>query len=408
LTGGAPTAYVSPPTADGIVSNSEMEGMIFTTNALGGTYIYFRQAAATLNLTGLDDCKVYWLYYDWNGGTPQYAATATRTDVHEYDQFTIGRAWRSGNIVEIQSTGHNLYDKDRRAHNRLILKYGNMDRNSGAVISAHATALRLACTAGSWYCANHPFTTAEANTFHVWYKSGSATWVESSEITLFSDIFNGAAATVYESYQDGNDLGTITGNNYGCHWIFTCPEGEMYVLLGTASYPNIGSVQDCTIPTSLPPYLVNWGKFIGRVVCQEEGAAFYSVESVFSNVFMLSATVEHNSTGGLNVGDYKHLTAAEHGGLHTQNTDTALGAQTENLDMNTHKIVGVVDPATDQEAATKKYVDDNAANLDYVPIATSGDYTIPTAKSFIGGDEFSIDGTDTLSIEGTGRMILVG
>ena len=45
-------------------------------------------------------------------------------------------------------------------------------------------------------------------------------------------------------------------------------------------------------------------------------------------------------------------------GAHTQNTDTALGVQSENLDMNTHKIVNVVDPTANQEAATKKYVDD--------------------------------------------------
>ncbi|MFX0084301.1 MAG: hypothetical protein ACFFAU_01405 [Candidatus Hodarchaeota archaeon] len=45
---------------------------------------------------------------------------------------------------------------------------------------------------------------------------------------------------------------------------------------------------------------------------------------------------------------------------HSQNTDTSLGAQSANLDMNTHKIVNVVDPTSDQEAATKKYVDDNA------------------------------------------------
>ena len=47
---------------------------------------------------------------------------------------------------------------------------------------------------------------------------------------------------------------------------------------------------------------------------------------------------------------------------HTQNTDTALGAQAENLDMNTHKIVGVVDPTADQDAATKKFVLDNSIN----------------------------------------------
>jgi len=45
---------------------------------------------------------------------------------------------------------------------------------------------------------------------------------------------------------------------------------------------------------------------------------------------------------------------------HTQGTDTALGAQAENLNMNTHKIIGVVDPTADQEVSTKKYVDDNA------------------------------------------------
>ena len=47
---------------------------------------------------------------------------------------------------------------------------------------------------------------------------------------------------------------------------------------------------------------------------------------------------------------------------HIQGTDTTLGAQAENLDMNTHKIVGVVDPTADQEGATKKYVDDNSIN----------------------------------------------
>lgn len=44
---------------------------------------------------------------------------------------------------------------------------------------------------------------------------------------------------------------------------------------------------------------------------------------------------------------------------HLQNADTALGAQTENLNMNNHRITGVVDPTGDKDAATKKYVDDN-------------------------------------------------
>lgn len=64
---------------------------------------------------------------------------------------------------------------------------------------------------------------------------------------------------------------------------------------------------------------------------------------------------------------------------HTQGTDTTLGAQAENLDMNTHKIVGVVDPTLNQDAATKKYVDDN---IGASPLTTKGDvYTYSTVDA---------------------------
>jgi hypothetical protein len=69
------------------------------------------------------------------------------------------------------------------------------------------------------------------------------------------------------------------------------------------------------------------------------------------------------------------------------------------LDMGTHKISNVVDPTLDQDAATKQYVDDDR----FVPISEST-LTIPTATAYLAGDELTV--TDTLTIEGTGRMIL--
>ena len=105
--------------------------------------------------------------------------------------------------------------------------------------------------------------------------------------------------------------------------------------------------------------------------------------------------------------------------LHTQNTDTALGAQSENLNMNTHQIeaLSVPDAAGEAIRQTEKITEvaleilvdgGGGSGTHYVPLATSGDYTIPAGYSFIGGDEYSIEDADTLSIEGTGRMILVG
>lgn len=72
-----------------------------------------------------------------------------------------------------------------------------------------------------------------------------------------------------------------------------------------------------------------------------------------------AAADNHTAGDGSDHADVASNTSASH----TQNTDTALGAQSEDLDMNTNKIIGVVDPATDQEAATKKYVDDNLVSI---------------------------------------------
>jgi hypothetical protein len=299
ITGGVITAHAGP---NGTVDISEMEGMIFETNALGGVYKFFKMPAATAGLA-LTDLSVNWIYFDYNGGAPRYLATVSRSDIHEYDQFSVGRVWCSANDVEVMSTGHNIYDKDRRSHNRLILKYGNMDRASGAEISAHATPLRLTITDGSWYVGNHPYTTTSSNTFQVWYKTGGGAWTESSALTLFSEVFDGGTSKVHETYQNGTSLGALTANKYGVYWIFLCPEGDLYVILGTNKYDNIGSAQAASVPASLPPYCVNWARLVGRVIIKNSAAAFYSVETVFATSFTMSAAVDHASLANLTAAD---------------------------------------------------------------------------------------------------------
>ena len=76
---------------------------------------------------------------------------------------------------------------------------------------------------------------------------------------------------------------------------------------------------------------------------------------------------------------------------HTQGTDTTLGAQAENLDMNTHKITGIVDPTADQEAATKKYVDDNfgAGTVDTSGTPEANDFARFTDADTIEGRSYA-------------------
>ena len=308
LTGGV----ITPHTAGGIngkIDVSEMQGLIFTTDAQGGNLVYYKKAAVS-NAVTPTDLSVSWIYLDYDGGSLTYKSTVLRTDIHEFNHFIIGRVWRMGNVVEVQSYGHSIYNQDRRIHNRLILKYGNMDRVSGAVISAHATPLKLSVDIGSWYDSVNGFTTPASTTYEVWYKSGSSTWIQSSSMSLFSDVFDGGTSKAYEVYQNGDNLGALTANKYGVYWIFMCPEGDMYVLLDTATHANIGAAQATKVPSVLPPYLIDWAVLIGRVICKNAAAAFYSVESSFATTFTLSAATDHESLANLNSVTHTHLTAA--------------------------------------------------------------------------------------------------
>ena len=67
---------------------------------------------------------------------------------------------------------------------------------------------------------------------------------------------------------------------------------------------------------------------------------------------------------------------------HTQNTDTSLGAQSADLNMNTHKITGVVNPVADQDAETKKHVADTYATIAVANKTTIG-ITIDAQSSVI-------------------------
>jgi hypothetical protein len=303
ITGGVIAAHNAG--VDAKINISELEGMIFTGTTLGSTLIYFKKAVQhEISPTGITDGVVNWIYIDYDAGNLTYKATTARSNINDYSMFSIGRIWISGNTIEILLTGHNLYNKDRRSHNRLIEKYGGMDRVSGATLSKHGTALRIQADAGSWYVANKAYTTPLADTFFVWYRHETGAWTRTAALTLFSETITGGH-TVYETYQidtpAAEDLAALTANKYGVYWVFMCPDGHLNVVLGTAKYANVGEAQAATVPTYLPPYCINWARLIGRIICKNADAALYSAESSFSTQFTLSAAVDHASLSGLTV-----------------------------------------------------------------------------------------------------------
>jgi len=305
LTGGVITKHTAGG-ADGSIDISELEGFVHTVNTLGNPLIPFKKAASQLST--LTDLSVNFIIATYSGGNIVYSASLTRPVNNTYNAFVIGRCFRSGTSVEVLTTGQNVYDMYGRAQDRLLAKYGNMDHASGAIISAHATPLRLSCTAGVWYFGNSPVITDLKNTFEVWYKTNKGAWTESATLTLFSEVFDGGTSKVFETYQNGTSLGALTANKYGVYWIFVCPQqaDPMYVVLGDATYANIGAAQAAAVPANLPPYCVNWARLVGKVIIKNSAAAFFSVESVFDNKFVLSAATDHASLANLTWSDSGH------------------------------------------------------------------------------------------------------
>jgi hypothetical protein len=395
------------------VSITAMDGMIFTGSTLGTSpLIYFKKAAQTsITPTGLTDGAVNWIYMDYDGGGLTYKATTTRSTIDEYTMFTVARVWVSGAEVEVQASGHSLYNKDRRAHNRLILKYSGMDHVSGGTVSAltvgGASGQGVQTDNGSWYIANTPFTTLAKVVFKVWYKTGGV-WTESASINTFDDDFAGAGVTVFTRYQNGDDLGTLSGSKYGVYWIFLCPEGDIYVVLGIGDYANIGLAQAATVPLSLPPYLVDWGRLIGRVICQKSSATHYSVESSFSTQFTLSAAVDHSSLADLAADDHTQyiLVAGTRAFTGAQSMGsqrlTTLAAPTTNGDAvrATTKITEVnLESAVDLKHAVVTVslpvtITDQAIKLD--DIKASESVTIAANKEYISLDDLYMAGSVSL------------
>jgi len=71
----------------------------------------------------------------------------------------------------------------------------------------------------------------------------------------------------------------------------------------------------------------------------------------YTNTTYAAGDFAHNSLADLNDGtSYEHITQTQKDALHTSGSDTALGAQSENLDMNTHKIVSLTAPSANGDA----------------------------------------------------------
>ncbi|KKL12771.1 hypothetical protein LCGC14_2532440, partial [marine sediment metagenome] len=131
-------------------------------------------------------------------------------------------------------------------------------------------------------------------------------------------------------------------------------------------------------PIKLPLFTDGSIIFNGSNLTQDNSNLFWNVgrTQLESNLIKITSDgtqaapalkFNDTNTGFFKVGDSVRLSL---------NNSTILIMNATGLDMNTHKIIGVVDPTANQEAATKKYVDDNDSDTtDHTALSNIGTNT---------------------------------
>lgn len=304
IDGGVLTAHAGP---NGTLDVSALKGFIKTSNSEIGEIRYFDLAAQSS--VALTDNNINYIYVEYNSGTPRLLVTTDRTSIRTTDQFTLGRAFRSGNSVEVLQSGINAYNYVRKTHERWIDTFGGLSRANGCVISA--TNLTLALSAGTLYAGTNKISISAVSAGGAfdkyYYNPTTAQWVKVTGETSLS-------STQYNLTSSGTGLATLTNNKYAVHWIYICAEGEIYNLYGQGDY-SLAEAQAVSAPAIIPNYLSQWALLAAKVIVAKNASVVYQLTPAWGTLFPMNTPSNHDDLGGLQggtTGQYYHLTLSSY------------------------------------------------------------------------------------------------
>ena len=358
------------------VAYSALSGFIKTSDSNNGEGAFFSIPSGWVSLT---DNSVNYIYVDYNSGNPTVEVTTNRDDIRLTDQFTLGRAYRAGADIEEVQSGINLYNFQRRNHERLVAR-GLLEHMTGARIGEKATRY-VTCTAGLYYVGLNKLETSAQDTSgenfdHYYYRSGAGTW---SELAGTGQINN-------DKYNRLSDYSvqSLTSNRYGVHWIYQCFEGDLSVVLGQGDY-TLALANAAQPPGALPDYLNKFAILVGKIIIKKGETTFTSVESAFITMFVPSSVNDHNDLSGLQGGttdSYYHLTG-------TQHTDLTDGGETS---LHSHSGGGGVDNFLDLTDTPDDYTDQEGKLVSVNALGTALEFTSPAGVSLAWNHVVIVDG----------------
>lgn len=246
------------------------------------------------------------IYYQGSTGTIQ--ATTNFYSISPYKDFTIGRAFRTGNDVIVRLCGTNLWNFNRR-----VQTFGEevfpIVRASGMIMS-NPSSRYIAVSAGIlWAELVNRFETnaftSTTGTFNTWHRDGAGGWIKTTGQTLVSNTnFDNNTGT----------LAVVDNNRYAVHYVYVLHDSTIHLVYGTSGDLTLSQAQGVGLPASIPPVLSAYATFIGKAIVLKDALTITELQSAFTQVFGVTSTNQHNELGGIQggaVNDYQHLTSAQ-------------------------------------------------------------------------------------------------
>lgn len=244
-----------------------------------------------------------YIYYD--GDEDTIKATTNFYSISFYRDFTIGRAYRGDSDVTVRLCGTNLWNFDRR-----VQLFGEevfpVVRGTGLILADEGTRYISVGAGVLWAELVNRFSidafnsTLATDSFTYWWYDGVSSYNSTPNNSQIDNFY----------YNNGGTLTELTANRYGVHWVYVVHDGSVHIVYGTKNY-TLANAKLTTPPSQIPGLLSAYASLIGRIIIQKSATEITELASSFTQTFSSSLVTNHNDLGGLNNGDYIHLTAAE-------------------------------------------------------------------------------------------------
>ena len=295
-------------------------GMIRVSNSSTAVLQYFDWAGVTNQAIPTDSVRYVGVQY--NGGAPQ-VVLRTVEDWNYNTDFALGCVVNEGGTLHIVQENHAVGDSASFVIQRLQrTKHFEKDQMTGGLVLGETGTRNLTVTAGRlwsklrWHSID-ALNTGAADSFDAYYRDGAGGWTKLSAQTAYSN-------TLYDN--GSGTLQALTNNHYGVQWLFLDANGNLSLLFGRATHKTPADADMATVPSPLPDRLEHAAVLLGRLIFKKSASAAMYVQTTLG-VENLSTTLanDHNNLSSLQggtVGEYYHLSAAQHSAAVAHLTDT--------------------------------------------------------------------------------------